>query len=418
MTRLLAIGDIHLGRQPSRLPPQLREQGLTPAAALELAVDRAIEEAVAAVLLAGDVVEQEDDLYEALGDLERAVRRLDEAGIPVFGVAGNHDTTVLPRLADAIPAFTLLGRGGEWEAVAIAGITVSGWSFPQPTWPESPLATGPGKAPAGRPHLGLLHCDRDQSNTHYAPVSGRALADAPVNAWLLGHIHRPDDLTATGRGGYLGSLMGLDPGEPGAHGPWLVTIADHGAIGFRQLPLAPLRWETVAVDLTELTDPEALPSRVTAALDRLHDELAAAGPLPRAVGCRLRFTGRTAHRAAVQTELEQGDPTDYRRERDGCAYFVEAWRMAARPALDLDELAGGGDPVALLAARLRTLEGPDSPERRTLLAEAREQLRPQWQAREFAGLDDGEPDDEELLAAAREAGLQALDELLRQREAS
>ncbi len=418
MTRLLAIGDIHLGRQPSRLPPQLREQGLTPAAALERAVDCAIEARVAAVLLAGDVVEQEDDLYEALGDLERAVRRLDDAGIPVYGVAGNHDTTVLPRLADAIPAFTLLGRGGEWETVAIAGVTISGWSFPQPTWPESPLATGPGKAPPGRPHLGLLHCDRDQSASHYAPVSGRALAAAPVNAWLLGHIHRPDDLAAAPGGGYLGSLMGLDPGEPGAHGPWLVTVADDGRVTFRQQPISPLRWETVAVDLTELADPEALPALVTGALDRLHDELVAAGPLPRAVGCRLRFIGRTPHRAAVEAELAQGDLTDYRRERDGCAYFVEAWRMAAQPALDLDELAMGSDPVALLAARLRILEGPDSPERRTLLAEAREQLRPQWQAREFAGLGDGEPDDDELLAVVREAGLQALDALLDQREAS
>ncbi|MFO8154584.1 MAG: metallophosphoesterase family protein [Pseudomonadota bacterium] len=418
MTRLLAIGDIHLGRQPSRLPPQLREQGLTPTVALERAVDRAIEEAVAAVLLAGDVVEQEDDLYEALGDLERAVRRLDEAGIPVFGVAGNHDTTVLPRLADAIPAFTLIGRGGEWETVAIADLTVSGWSFPQPTWPESPLATGPGKAPPGCPHLGLLHCDRDQSNSHYAPVSGRALADAPVNAWLLGHIHRPDDLTTTGRGGYLGSLMGLDPGEPGPHGPWMVEVAAEGTVGFRHLPIAPLRWEAVTVDLTELADPEAVPSALTTALDRLHDELAAAGPLPRAVGCRLWFTGRTAHAAAIQAELESGDLTGYRRERDGCEYFIEAWRMAARPALDLDELADGGDPVALLAARLRILEGPDTLERQALLAEAREELRPQWQAREFAGLDEDEPDDEELLAAAREAGLRALDELLRQREAS
>jgi DNA repair exonuclease SbcCD nuclease subunit len=136
---LLAIGDIHLGRRPTRVPEDVLEsvgsKELTPAAALRRAVERALSLEVDAVLLAGDVVEQNDDFYEAYGDLAEGVKRLTRAGIPVFGVAGNHDVRVLPRLADAIPEFQLLGRGGVWEEAVIEGrdgssMRILGWSFP------------------------------------------------------------------------------------------------------------------------------------------------------------------------------------------------------------------------------------------------------------------------------------------------
>jgi hypothetical protein len=46
---------------------------------------------VDAVLLAGDVVEQEDDFHEAYPDLRRGVERLTGAGIRVLGAGGAWD---------------------------------------------------------------------------------------------------------------------------------------------------------------------------------------------------------------------------------------------------------------------------------------------------------------------------------------
>ena len=104
---------------------------------------------VRAVLLAGDVVDRDDDFFEAYGHLARGVRRLADADIEVIGVAGNHDVKVLPRLANEVPAFRLLGAGGEWEHCEIAdgreSLTVWGWSFPQPRVIESPLPNAPFK---------------------------------------------------------------------------------------------------------------------------------------------------------------------------------------------------------------------------------------------------------------------------------
>jgi hypothetical protein len=149
--KLLAAADLHLGRRPSRLPSELTDRiaarELGPAGAWERLVDLAVDEKVDALLLAGDVVEAEDDFFEAYAELHRGVTRLAEAGVRVFAVAGNHDTRVLPYLSDEVEAFELLGRGGEWESVHLEAngekATLWGWSFPSASVREDPVSGFP-----------------------------------------------------------------------------------------------------------------------------------------------------------------------------------------------------------------------------------------------------------------------------------
>src|SRR5690606_3810701 len=160
------------------------------------------------------------------------------------------DPEVLLRLAQVVPQVRLLGAGGTWEARDLAGrqgahVRIVGWSFPRRWVSESPLA-GSGLEEAlaradgatnGRPVavVGLLHADRDQVGSSYAPVSSAQLAAAPVDAWLLGHVHAPDAGAGRGSGrgylgGYLGSLSSNGPGEAGARGAWLLEVAPSGAL--------------------------------------------------------------------------------------------------------------------------------------------------------------------------------------------
>ena len=265
--KILCVGDIHLGRQPSRLPARLLEypgaRALGPTGAWDRTVDFAAKARVDAVLLAGDVVDQEDDFYEAYGDLRKGVETLSAAGISVLAVAGNHDGVVLPRLADALPPiaetasrFRLLGRDGGWEVADLkdrdgALVTrVVGWSFPASHVRSSPLAQGVPTSREGATWLiGLLHCDRDALGSSYAPVRTSELVEASTDAWLLGHIHKPDPLSLPRPIGYLGSLTGLDPGETGPHGPWVLELTP-STVSISQRPLAPKRWEEVQVDVT------------------------------------------------------------------------------------------------------------------------------------------------------------------------
>ena len=175
------------------------------------------------MLLAGDVVDRDDDFFEAYRALEAGVTRLAQAGIAVIGVAGNHDVKVLPRLANHIPQFRLLGTDGTWESHKIdrAGETLAIWgrSFPRARATANPLQD---KTFDREDHvtLGLLHCDRDAgAESPYAPVTGQELARAGLDGWLLGHIHKPDALAVPSPNGYLGSLTGMDRGETGLARP-------------------------------------------------------------------------------------------------------------------------------------------------------------------------------------------------------
>ena len=421
--KLLAVGDLHLGRQPTGLPTPLRERAsaLGPAAAWHRVVAGAIETGVDAVALAGDVVEQENDFFEAYRELAAGVRKLLDAGIEVLAVAGNHDVMVLPRLADQIEGFRLLGRGGHWQRVTVergtAAFTLHGWSFPRREVSGSPLAgarfeIGPGV------NLGLLHCDRDQTHSRYAPVTSVELRGAGLDGWLLGHIHAPDRLAPDDLCGYLGSVTGLNVGEPGLHGPWLITMAEGRITDIRQWPLAPLQWQALDIDLTGISSAEDGRDRLLTEVRRLDRSLAAARWMPQAVGLRARFTGRTRLWAALQALLQGEDMSVIPGAESGIHFFVERLRFHCLPPRALEELGAQADPPGLLARRLLALDRPaDDSERRRLIEGARRQLTERAGQRHWQALNTPAPTDEQVTDWLRESGLALLDGLLGQREA-
>lgn len=422
--KLLCVADVHLGRSPARLHPDLatRAAHLGPAAAWRRAVDVALDERVNAVLLAGDLVDGGNDFFEAFSDLRQGVARLAEAGIEVVAVSGNHDVEVLPRLVAAVPQVRLLGAGGRWQAYDLeadgAAVRVVGWSFPSRWVDRSPLAAGGLKELVEGQDvvIGLLHADRDHSLSRYAPVGSAELADVPVRAWLLGHVHAPDlaHRAGTQLSGYLGSLTSNDPGEAGARGAWLLEVGPAGAIAARHVPLAPLRWERVEVDVTALGAPDELPNLIVSSLARLDERLVAQGANPVAVGCRLVLTGRTSLRAGIEQQLADAAPTRRTIEIGNITYFVDRVRVEALPALDLRELARGEDPVGLLAARIVALRQPGSALRERLLAEARPRLDAVRGHRAFSGLEAPALEENEVVELLEEAALRALDALLQQ----
>lgn len=461
--RLLCIGDIHLGRRPTRVPDALaehevRRETLTPAAAWRATVDWALANQIDAVALAGDVVESLEDRFEAYGHLERGVRRLAEAGIAVVGVAGNHDVYALPRLAERIDGFRLLGAGGRWETVTLqakdgnAKVRIRGWSFREEQVRDNPLDTltpellrggdqgGAGAQDGGDaklPTIGLLHCDLDQAGSAYAPVPRRSFENAPGNAWLLGHIHNPSDLTGARPIGYLGSLVGLDPGEQGLRGPWLARISADGAIHMQQQALAPLRWETIDVDVERLADPshaqggrssdegsleprggqltDALVALLEEAMRDIHRRIEPTLGGTRVVGCRLRLTGRSAVHRGIRHAVESGDLLAHVHAEGKVVYFIEKIIDRAAPAIHLQELAEAGDPPGLLARRILTLRKGGGPEYERLLGAARKSIE---EAGQFAtaALGDGAPatDDERTRELLLRAGMLALEELIAQ----
>lgn len=416
--KILAVGDMHLGRVPSWLPAGLSAAELGPAEAWRRAVDAAVEAGARAVLLAGDVVDREDDFFEAYRALASGVRTLAGARIEVIGVVGNHDVAVLPRLAAHIPEFRLLGAAGAWESCEVSdgreAVTLWGWSFPKSRVDTSPLKN---QTFARKPgiNLGLLHCNRDaQPGSPYAPVSRRELDHAGLDGWLLGHIHTPDKLSTESLTGYLGSLTCMVRGEAGIRGPWLITISEARIADIEQLPLAPLRWEELEVDAGGLSEPAEIKDRLLESVRYLDDYLFSVQAAPAIVGLSVTIGGRTRHGHSALEVLDDEKNRSVFSGSAGTEYYLQRTRCDTRPEIALGDLAQRPDPVGLLAKRLLWLERSEGHAERDRLVEAA-QGRLTDQAAKSAwripgrGFDPPEP-----VALLQQAGFRALDRLLRQ----
>lgn len=429
LMEILCIGDLHLGRRPAHSSVVVEHlngpEDISPRAAWQRCVEYALQRRVAAVVLTGDLVEDPSDFYEAYADLKRGVQQLHEQGIAVVAVAGNHDYKILPALAQSIEGLELLGAGGHWSSTLITGsdaaLELVGWSFSSER-SASPLHHPndlPEPSHPGAARVGVLHCDRDGSSGAYAPVRSATLNRAAVDGWLLGHIHKPDDLAGGAPNGYLGSVVGLDPTEEGPHGPWLLQLTGDGSMTMEQVVLAPLRWERLAVDVTDLPEPDALRGRLVEALGDLDARIQeGAVTRARAVGVRIRFTGETADRAGLLDVLQRDELERHPVPVSDTLYFVDAWVMETRPVVDLEQRAQGDDPVAVLARRLLVLDEPDSEDCQALVARTQKALHEFKLDRRFSQLDRDPPSAEATRQYLKEAGLQALDRFIEQEEHS
>ena len=416
--RILCSGDIHLGRRAADTPAGAAGE-FTPRAAWEALVARAETLEVDAVALTGDVVDQDNQFYEAFSVLHAGVTRLVERGIGVFAVAGNHDFDVLARVADSIDAFHLLGRGGRWEEIVVEpggapAVRMQGWSFASKHFTGNPL-DGYRPPTDDLPTVALLHCDCDVAGSLYGPVTLRGLKDKSPTAWLLGHIHkgailsdqRPLIL-------YPGSLQGLDPSEQGPHGAWLVTIDAAGPPTAELLPLAGLRWEQIDVPLDDVDDESTLESVLAEALRGRHGEIRGELEYAGAVGCRLTLTGRTGIHRRLWGLVPQIE-ADLRPSFDGVEYFIDKIADETRPAVPLADIARSDDPAGLLAQRLVLLESrrPKDAYHR-LIREARSQMDDPRRRGVYAPLP-GAADaltDDAVRDLLMKAGLRVLDHLL------
>ncbi len=413
--KLLATADLHIGRRPTRLGDE--EAGRFSAAKMwERIVERAIQEEVAAVLLAGDVVDHHNRFFEAAGPLERGLRRLAGASIPTFAVAGNHDWDVLPRIQQSVggDALTLLGRDGAWEEKVLRrnGSPVArfqGWSFPQEHVRTSPLAAYAPPPDDGLPTIGLLHCDLDQAGSAYVPVTRAELKRQPVSFWLLGHIHGfMIDAALPGPSLlYPGSPQAMDPGEVGTHGPWLMEVHGPRRVTVKQLALSPVRYEWCEVDLSGAKTQAELDQRlfegVRASLRKAVEECA---DLARLV-LRLRLVGETGTTETVTDWRERLD--DLKMPEGDALATIDLVIDDTRPEIDLRSRSRRKDLTGLLARLLLELESPGAetpdPAVQKLLVRVHASVRQAYQSPTYALLAGEAPAD--LEASRLRVGRQA-----------
>lgn len=377
-TKILCLGDFHLGVRPRRVPPGVDVRAVSVTAAWKRAVDLALRDGVGLVLLAGDLVDRANHYWEAFGPLGDGLRRLADAGVEVCAVAGNHDFDVLRRLTEVVGGerFHLLGDGGRWErftwrdrrdGAGQALLHVDGWSFPARDVTDDPLARYDLDPPSeAAPRLGLVHGDLDTSPSTNAPLTRAGLeacAGGAVDAWVLGHLHQPRlvDLAGGRWALYPGSLQPRDWTEEGEHGAWTIELDPSGGghLGRPALaPLATVRWETVEVGLTGAADAEEVSAWAAAELRAAAEELGDSGPgAPEQLLLRVELTGRSAVPRPVLDQVAGEIAAGARLAAGDGEARVAGVTVATRPAIDLADVARGDGPPALLADLLLALSG-------------------------------------------------------------
>jgi len=258
--RVLHIADAHLdtpfyGREDwlRRKLRQACRQAFR--AAMELAMERRVH----AVLIAGDLFDNEVVSFATERFLTDIAGELSAAGVPVFYATGNHDPGRKGDRARQIrwPDSVRLFAGSSPETVSIADreggqvgwLTAAGHETARE---ERNLAEAFGGARGDLPHAALLHAQVNSAggagdHERYAPCTTDDLARGGFDYWALGHIHLRQELSCDVPACYPGNLQGRNPRETGSKGAVLATI-EKDAAEVEFVSLAPMVWDFVKVE--------------------------------------------------------------------------------------------------------------------------------------------------------------------------
>ena len=271
MFRFLHIADLHLGWEPANLDPKrARERRLRRDKILERAVDGALDQKVDLVVIAGDLFETHRPEPVLVQHAVAQLSRLEEAGIRVVTVPGNHDEityadSVYQQQKDLWPGLLVtnpharhvltLELGGE--NLFIYSLAYTGGVTPA----HRPLADFPRLQDDGF-HLAVFHGTIGSGDERSLPLDRGALQSAGYDYVALGHIHLPS-VAELGRTKvvYSGCNEGKGFDDPGV--PYLTVVSGGGGrCEVTQVPLAVQRIQVEEVDLTECDSPQAIDRRI------------------------------------------------------------------------------------------------------------------------------------------------------------
>lgn len=244
VSRFLHAADLHLGTQlknlGDRVPPEVAEAARREVKRVfDDLVDLAISRGVEFVVLSGDVYDRAESDPGSLQRVNRGLRLLDEAGISVFMVHGNHDPLAGAHLvARDRPTNIRVFPSGDPTTAEVRlrnGVTatVAGVSYANPAETDNLARRFLGLS--GRPLIAVLHANVAGVGAHgnYAPCSVEDLAAAEVDYWALGHVHeRRIERTPRGWWAYPGNLQGRSAKatECGPKGVLIVDIDESGSV--------------------------------------------------------------------------------------------------------------------------------------------------------------------------------------------
>ncbi len=274
---------------------------------LENVVAAAIENAVSAVVIAGDLFDGPVKDASAGLWVESQLKRLTREGIRVVLIRGNHDSISnarrIIRWSDGIEEFG--SQSAESLLLDNCGLAIHGQSFGARAVTEDLAANYPATVP-GYFNVGLLHTSLSGNAQHdtYAPTNTEILESKGYQYWALGHVHVRSESSLSSKCyiGYSGNTQGRHIRETGAKGCHLVQVRDGQLQTVQFIPTDSLRWCELQLDIASI---EYLADIEDVLVERLAGLSESADGRPLAV--RVRLKGPTTfHSELMQTNTIAG----------------------------------------------------------------------------------------------------------------
>ena len=294
--KFLHASDLHLGSPLLGLAMKdesvARQFAAASRDAFTRLVSEAIAQAVAFVVIAGDVYDGEWKDTSIGLFFARELARLDRAGIPVYLLKGNHDAESVVTKAITLPDRVHVFPSNKPATFRIDDLKVAlhGRSFPEREVSDNYAMVYPEAVP-GWLNIGVLHtsCDGRPGHAAYAPCTLDDLKRRGYDYWALGHVHEYEVLSQDPWVVFPGNLQGRNIRECGPKGAVVVEVSDGHITGVERLVVDQARWALVEVDLSEHGDEAAALRAIEAAIAPIAET--AEGRL---VALRVRLTGRSA----------------------------------------------------------------------------------------------------------------------------
>lgn len=314
--------------------------------ALDALVEVCLERHADFLVIAGDVYNARERSLRAEFAFRDACVRLADAGIAVFVARGNHDPANSRSAGLSLPESVHVFSENEVERIVFERegrprCAVYGRSF-RTAAESANLAAGFRRDPADGIAVGVLHANVGGRTDYepYAPCSLEDLKAARMDYWALGHIHKPEMLSALPPIVYSGCTQGLTPNESGIRGCRVVTVGPEGAES-EFVATSGVVWERGTIPAEGLERLEDVLAGVGAAIDAL-----ARSSGERPVIGRLALEGRSR----VHTELARpgvladllAEVRDVGMGRDPWVW-VDRIEDRTRPSVDIATLREGED---------------------------------------------------------------------------
>ena len=375
------------------------------------ALNRLVEECLLrrphALLLAGDLYNPETSGLKSLIALRQAFLKLQEAGIVVCLVHGNHDPANSIPPSWSWPKNVHAFSAENPEAVGVFANAEHGCRLePMDGSSTQPLAVIYGMSHSSGAvtdnlvkkiaqeslkysfnsssifQIGIAHCAVGTpgagigEHKPYAPCSVEDLTSARVNYWALGHIHKQGKISTHPLAIYPGNTQGLHINEQGPKGCVLVALRAGVDPQLTFCPLAEVEWRQVDFELTAQSTASNIGDELFEKLQKLLSSLhlqsyrlqnqnlenqTGLGPAPFTSGyiVRLNLFGRTSLNRYLRENVE--DLLASLRERlhnspgiKGCSFiWLKDIKLNTQPIQNF-ELASQRDD--LLGESLRRLQ--------------------------------------------------------------